>query len=673
MSTDAKLRKADRLLKAGDHAGAEALYRDILNRFPANAAARRGLLSATTGVAPKVAAQQVDPPAPQAQRLTQLAQSGAMAPLAQEAAALARLFPRSVFVLRLLALAQNATGAHDAALATLRRAATLAPRDAGLALMEADIQNGAGRPDEALRAAERCLTLSPGNPQAIAAKARALSDLDRDDEALALVASPPQTPAALNLWIVRGNLHMKALRFEDAAEDFRAALTFAPNHPDILNNLSNVLARQERFAEAATAMEAALAAAPGHPAMSRNLVVTLIAAKRHDDAITLIDRLVAKDPSHRVLLPQKAVCLFELGDREAALATLDDRIAEVGLTENLAAERLRFAPRDIDPDMRDRIEAGADEPDTTGETRQFLHAALFRHFDATGDTDRAFRHMSAANALREADHPFDMDAMERVAAAIMTQIDGSRAAPRSPVSTPRVVFVLGLPRSGTSLVEQILAAHPMVHGAGEISSFRIAMAKEGWTIRDIGAPLDDAMAERIAGHYRESLAQFAISDPVVVDKLPINFLWAGHILSIIPGAQVLWVERDPMAVGWSNLNAQFTGQIYNFGNTQRNMARAIALHARLGDHFAQSFPEGFHRISYDALTEDPEAGIRNIVAKAGLPWDEARSGQPENLSRQQRGLATLRRPPDRAAGCSCRVGAHLSNGRSSLPRPATQA
>jgi hypothetical protein len=195
---------------------------------------------------------------------------------------------------------------------------------------------------------------------------------------------------------------------------------------------------------------------------------------------------------------------------------------------------------------------------------------------------------------------------------------------QAPEMGPRPIFVVGMPRSGTSLVEQILASHSHVHGAGELDLLR----------RSVLPSMEKALAEgafapgaadlsAIADTYRAGLARLSTDAAVVVDKLPGNAKWLGFALSAMPEAKAVWVTREPMATAWSIFRTYFPAKGLGYTSDLADILAYQRLQDRLAERWAALFPGRFLRFSYEALTEAQEKETRRLLAFCGLGWEDA--------------------------------------------------
>jgi hypothetical protein len=263
------------------------------------------------------------------------------------------------------------------------------------------------------------------------------------------------------------------------------------------------------------------------------------------------------------------------------------------------------------------------------EPTMLLCFAMGKVCEDLADYDKAYSHFARGNALARRLMPFDYERERRFIERLQKVFDADLLASTRPISgtgrTP--IFVIGMPRSGTTLVEQIVSSHPLVHGAGELNCLmRIAtqVARRGGgevfpegVARLSAADLADAASEylRCSGHTEES-------EPFLTDKLPANFLLVGMIRLMFPNARVIHCQRDPIDTCMSCFKHYFpSGQRYSYDLV--DLGRYYRLYQELMAHWHAVLPGFVYDIQYETLVADQERETRRLLEFCGLPWDEA--------------------------------------------------
>ena len=258
--------------------------------------------------------------------------------------------------------------------------------------------------------------------------------------------------------------------------------------------------------------------------------------------------------------------------------------------------------------------------------RSKLHQGLGKYYDRQRCFDQAFGHFSAAkDVLRKHSGEFDAQALAGFFDALIESFSAGHfaSARHGGSSNQRPVFIVGMPRSGTTLTEQILASHPSVFGAGELKGIpEIVKALQPGYPQCV-ASMDARQLQGLALSYERSLEGVAPAAAIrVTDKLPVNFMHLGLIATLFPNARVIHCRRDPIDTALScfielfKLKRDFTTDIRNIGQYYLQYERLMA-------HWSKVLPLPLHEQRYEALVADPEAGSRELIASCGLPWDDA--------------------------------------------------
>jgi len=633
MSVEGTLRKAAKLAKKGDRAGAAALYREVLAKFPANATARKGL-DALAGSAPaparRAATARAPGPAPQQmQALQRLMARGDVASVIAEAQRLALLFPKDPGLLNMLALAQMRAGKLEAAIAGFDRVSALDPGFAGAPANKATALAQIGRHDEAEAAARAALKLDPNMVQAQLMLGYALVNTERAKEAVPLFEKTvARAPKLVQAHIGLGNAHAALGHAQSALEAFEAAQALEPGNIDVLNNIGNALNALGRVDEAVEALGRAAALRPELAVLHTNHARALGDVNQSEAALAACEAALAREPDDPRAWGLKGKFHRELGNKAQAIAALDKAYALDPAEPEPLALRWQMEPLPLDhPDFA-RMEAMFEDSALSAGHRTILGFTLFKAQDKAGNTEAAFGRLDAANRLRREAEPYDIGAhlvlFEALKAHFTQGIAALDEAAQAEVPAPhRPVFIVGMPRSGTSLVEQILASHSQVHGAGELPALFSAMARLGWRGSEVGAAPDRDTLMALRRDYFGALDRLGTDKPVVTDKTPLNFYYLGHALAAMPEARVLFMRRDARATCWSNYSNTFAGRANNFGNDMADTAAMYLAHLDLMDFWSGLYPDRIATVPYERLTEHQEEETRKLLGAAGLDWEEA--------------------------------------------------
>jgi len=435
-------------------------------------------------------------------------------------------------------------------------------------------------------------------------------------------------PGMVQVHLGLGNAHAALGKAEAALAAFEAAQAIEPDNPEVLNNLGNALVLLKRFDEGVQAFEAATARDPKNTVLVTNFARALRELGRGPEAVEMCRRALSINDQLAETWSLLAGVLRELGDKAGAIAAID-KANEIN-PDNLQAVAMRWTIETLplDDPRYDEIESLAGDESVEAGTRGNLALALFRAHDKAGDPDHAMPWLNRAKALRVEVDSYDMDAQEAVLRKLMDRfragvapLDGEDLATIPAPARP--VFIVGMPRSGTSLVEQILASHSQVHGAGELITLGEALHRFGWNPGLEPRPFNTEVLRDLRRHYFDNLARIGVSKPVVTDKTPLNFRHVGPALAAMPEARVLFMRRDARATCWSNYSNIFMGRANNFGNDMVHTARMYRLHLDFLDLWQELFPDRVTVVPYERLTEHQEEESRKLIAAAGLDWEDA--------------------------------------------------
>jgi tetratricopeptide (TPR) repeat protein len=380
---------------------------------------------------------------------------------------------------------------------------------------------------------------------------------------------------------------------------------------------SHTLYKLERYEEALAAGRRAVELEPANPAAYELVVRGLIGQGRHDEAFAVIQS--ARDVADGGLLRVNHAMLdLEVGNRDRARETLRAVVAEhpaIGVAWYTLGELDGFTGSDETARMETLL---AEAPALrNANDRLLMHHALGKAYLMNGDAARAFEHYAQANGLKRAMLGYDITRDVTNLEQLPVEFSAELLAQPDPAANPseRPVFVVGMPRSGTSLVEQILASHPQVYGAGEARALPIVFMERG--------KLPRSEWPQLAQRYLDSVGERADDAARIVDKLPGNFAQAGFIRLLFPNARIIHIRRDPLDNGISLFITLFDhGHAYSYD--LRDIGRFYNAYAKLMAHWRGIFPaDRFLEIDYETIVDDFETQARRLIAFIGLPWDDA--------------------------------------------------
>jgi len=425
------------------------------------------------------------------------------------------------------------------------------------------------------------------------------------------------------------------LQFETGAGDaaiasFSRAVRLVPSFADAHYNHGNALRAAGDDDAAIKAFQRALRHDPQMIKAHQNLGNLLSAIGLSDRAIPHYRAVLDRQPDNSDVLNNYALALEMRGDAASARETYEHLLSlkpDFAMAHRNLSLVKTYAAGDNQILHMQSLLASDDLPDDDACN---LHFALARAFTQLGDVAQSFAHLQAGNALRSAAlrlvgaettnrSPLILDGF----AAFDPSIHAIKAPHRPSAKTPVPTFIVGMPRSGTSLTEQIIASHSDAFGAGERAEMESLctplLSKVGmpeWTIKT-------GQLQIVARRYREMLTGLDTNASVITDKLPTNYRHLGMAMTALPDARSLWMRRDPMATCWSIYQSYFATNGYVWAYDLDDIAAEYAHHMRLMTHWQAMFPDRIMIVDYDALTVDPEPAVRQILAFLDLEWQES--------------------------------------------------
>ena len=528
-----------------------------------------------------------------------------------------------------LGLALSAQGAWLLALGALRKAVELAPALPSAWRALADALHAAGEPDEADFAYERFVLLASSDPllsEAVAALQNGRADIAESHARQRLRFEPSDIVAARLL----ADICRHTGRAEEAerllGDVVKRARSFWPAQLDYIDTLF----RLGRFLEARARIEQLLTVRPDDAGLLGLKSLAAANLGDYDAAIAILRQLLTQNPTARDALLRLAHLLRVVGARDEAIdiynrvIAVDPACGEAYLAlANL--KTYRFTEFEVEA-----IKQALETKDLSEAARIDLRFALGHGLDQLGRYEEAFQNFATANALKRMQVEFDIEAVEDTMARTRQSQSASFFAERRQMGLddPSPVFVIGMPRSGSTLVEQILASHSQLEALGELRLlYRLAGAiteGKGDTAYDTGlAALDAASLTAYGRAYLDDIAHLkTTSRKGFIDKTPNNFLHVGLIHLLFPKAAIIDVRRHPMACGFSNFTHLF-GPGHEFSYRLNEMGRFYRSYVQLMDHYDQVLPCRVFRLHYEDLVADPKTQISRLLAHLGLEFEEA--------------------------------------------------
>jgi tetratricopeptide (TPR) repeat protein len=547
---------------------------------------------------------------------------------------LVREQPRSAPAHIELAIALGEAGRAADAVAVLRRALQLQPDSADAWRLLADHLDLVGDSGGADQARARYLEAATQDPRLMqAAAALVANDLPQAEARLrSHLDRYPTDVAALRML---AEVAARLRRYSDAQTLLERCLELAPSFDAARHNYATVLNRQGKAAAALPHAEALLRKEPRNPGY-RNLKGAILAhLGEYAESIEVYEAVLEEYPRQPKVWMSYGHSLKtahrqeeSVGAYRRAIALEPTRGEAYWSLANL--KTFRFSQDDILA-MRHAL----DRDDLDDDDRLHFEFSLGKALEDAGSHEESFGHYARGNAIRRRLHPYAAEEntrfVQRSKALMTADFLSARAAAGAGCPDRSPIFVVGLPRAGSTLIEQILASHSAVEGTMELPDIpQIAHELAGRGERNQEAGFFDALAgltaEELKALGERYLATTRIhrktQAPFFVDKMPNNCLYVGLIQLILPNAKIIDARRHPLGCGFSAFKQHFArGQNFSYGLD--DIGRYYRDYVELMAHFDAAMPGRIHRVFYESMIEDTKAEVRRLLEYCGLPFEES--------------------------------------------------
>jgi tetratricopeptide (TPR) repeat protein len=584
---------------------------------------------------------------------------------AEQATEILKAVPSHPLATLMLGTANRTMGAADAALAVLEPLLKAHPNwaaahcELGLAL------GAAGRGDAAIEALRRAVALKPDIPaawRALGDHLTATEDAQGADDAYAQsVKFSTRDPR-----LMEAAACLCEGRIAPAEALLRDHLKRNPTDVAAIRMLAEVAARLGRYGDSETLLARCLELAPSFAPARHNYAIVLHRQSKSEEALVEINRLLAAERRNPGYCNLKAAILVRIGDYDEAIELyaavlaqypnqakawlsyghalktagrqndcLDAYRKTIALVPSLGEawwslanlKTVRFTPADLQA-----MHAQLERPDLADEDRMHFHFAIGKAQEDAGAYQESFEHYARGNSLRKAAIRYDATEttahVRRSKALFSRELFAERKGVGCPAPDP--IFIVGLPRSGSTLLEQILSSHPSVEGTMELPDIGV-----------IARTLDGRKTKSEPSRYPEILASLSAKDfhalgerylattriqrktgaPFFIDKMPNNFAHVGLINLILPNARIIDARRHPLGCCFSGFKQHFArGQHFTY--SLEDIGHYYRDYVALMAHFDALLPGRVHRVIYETIIADTEAEVRRLLAYCGLPFDE---------------------------------------------------
>ena len=514
-------------------------------------------------------------------------------------------------------------GDFEEAIAAFNRALSIKPdyvnahNNLGLSLTKD------GRYDDAIKAYGKAIYLKPDYAEAYNNVGNALSDQDMHEDAIkaynkAIALKPDYAEAYNNMGLAFQAQGM----LEEAITAFKKAISFKPDCADTYLKIGTTLRYQGKLEDAITAFNKVLSLSPNCIQAYNSMGVALLDQGKLEEAVVAFNKTLSIKPGYFEAYNYIGSALIDQGKYEEAILAFYKALSLK--PDHTIAHRHISALRkytDKDPQI-EQMNKLYDDPTLSEDSLCHLCFALAKVSEDLGNLNEAFQYLKQGNALRKKLLSYDILQDEELFARIKISAEEVQ---KHALVIPQVsnsvspLFILGMPRSGTTLVEQIISSHSQVFGGGELEHLRAfgSQIAEG----NIKASTD--ALTKLRDTYLEKLVGISSGKPFVTDKLPHNFKLIGLIFSTFPEAKIVHVKRSAAATCWSNYKHYFSVDGLGYCYDLQDLVRHYQLYENLMEFWDQIYAERIYHLDYDLLTIDQETETKRLLKFLALDWEHA--------------------------------------------------
>ena len=483
----------------------------------------------------------------------------------------------------------NAQGKHDKAVESYKKALLLKPDYSAVYNNMGNALKAQGKHEEAIESLKKALSLKPDHADAYYNIGNLFRDRGKYGEAVeaykkALSLRPDFVDAHNNM----GNALNKQGKHDDAIEFYKKALLLKPEHADSYYNIGNSLKDKGEYDEAIDFYKKTLSLKSDYVYAHNNMGSVFKAQGKQSEAISCFQRAISLKPDY--------------GDAHRSLSSLvkyqlnDSHISDVSKLLN--------------------------QTDICVENRYHLLYAFAKMNEDVGNYKIAFDSFVEGGALRKKSLGYcfseDQRLFEKLHQSATKFKDSSFDMPKNSDHL-KPIFIVGMPRSGTTLAEQIISCHSQVQGAGELPF----VSRFGFSIATGQSPINKASLENFSRAYLSELTRISDGKPLITDKMPQNFQYIGLIFKTFPEAKIIHVRRDPAATCWSNFKHFFGNTGLGYSYSLEDTANYFKLYKDLMTVWHDHYGDRIYQLNYDQLTINQEYETRGLIEYLGLTWEQA--------------------------------------------------
>ena len=441
----------------------------------------------------------------------------------------------------------------------------------------------------------------------------------------------PFAPEHAGVYSIAGMTALELHQFAPAVAYLRRATEIDPSRADFATMLAKALVASHLLERAKQEADRAIALKPQDAVTLDVLGMVYVQAQAHEQAASVFRQAMALAPTSAAHRLNLAAALTAIGDFDGAELELETciKLDEASWYAHLSLARLRRQTADDNHLARLQALLAMHQGDVTAVA--CLNMAMAKEYEDLGNYPEAFRHTAQGKAAARTARPYSGQRDRDLFDALMRSFPQPASTPPEGDSSDQPIFVIGMPRSGTTLVERILSSHPDVHACGELQNFAAALQQSSGNPspflfdRELPARTRRIDWQQLGARYLASTRPATANAIRFIDKMPHNFLYVGFIANALPNARIICLRRNPLDTCLGNFRQYFSDPSIHFDYScdLLDTGRYYILFDRLMAHWQRVFPGRVHEVSYEALVASQEAISRELIDYCGLTWNDA--------------------------------------------------
>jgi tetratricopeptide (TPR) repeat protein len=480
-------------------------------------------------------------------------------------------------------------------------------------------------------AIDKIIALSDEHPKApllfniLGASYRAIKQLDNAVKSFekAIDIKPEYDEALFNLGVTLSEIG----KVDDAITSYKKVIEINNAYHNAHNNLGLILLEYKQLDNAIDHFEWAISFKPDFAEAHNNLGSALLALGKIDAAVECFKKAVEFKPDYSIAHNNQAIGLLRLGQNNDAINSLEKALSYrpdfASAHHNLSGLK-KYTKSDT---QITKMQSLLSNKSLSQSDQKFLYFALAKAYEDIGKHDQLFKFLHKGNQLRSLEINSSLDEYQnnysifrKLFRSYPPNINKTLKYKKTKI---RPIFIVGMPRSGTTLVEQIIASHHEVYGAGELDTLTKLINQN---IKNLLDHQKKGLTEKyflsIRQEYLDSLSRLNVSENIITDKWPLNFQYIGFILTVFPEAKIIHLNRNPVATCWSIYKHYFSdrgnGWAYNF----EDLGEFYGLYSELMKFWHELFPNKIYDLNYEKLTTNQEKETKKLLAYCELKWDK---------------------------------------------------